>query len=181
MSDRDESALVTRALSGDERAFAELVEIHQRVLFNLALRIVGNHEDARDLAQTVFVKAYRNLASFDQRRRFFSWIYRITINESLSFVSRRRPQEPLHEMLRAPGRTPDEQWEQEELGTMVRHAVMQLTTDHRDVIVLRHFLNLSHREIGEMLAVPEKTVKSRLHTARRKLGEILCRAGITSS
>ncbi len=181
MSDRDESVLVTRALSGDERAFAELVEIHQRVLYNLALRIVGNGEDARDLTQSAFVKAYRSLASFDRRRRFFSWIYRITINESLSFVSRRRPQEPLHELMRAPGRSPEEQWEREELDAMVRHAVMQLATDHRDVIVLRHFLNLSHREIGEMLTVPEKTIKSRLHSARQKLGEILCRAGITSA
>jgi len=181
MTDSDESVLVTRSLAGDERAFAELVEIHQRVLFNLALRIVGDHEDARDLAQTVFVKAYRNLASFDRGRRFFSWIYRITINESLSFVSRRRPQEPLNEVMRAPGRSPEEQWEQEELGTMVRHAVMQLTTEYRDVIVARHFLNLSHREIGDLLSVPEKTVKSRLHTARQRLGGILCRNGITSA
>src|SRR5262249_26514165 len=103
------------------------------------------------------------------------------INESLSLVSRRRPQEPVSEFLMAPGRSPEEQWEQEELGTMVRHAVMQLSDDYRDAVVLRHFLHYSHREISELLSIPEKTVKSRLHTARQRLGDILCRIGITSA
>jgi RNA polymerase sigma-70 factor (ECF subfamily) len=168
-------------MQGDQRAFAELVERYQRVLFNLAARIVSDPEDARDLTQTVFVKAYRNLGSFDQDRRFFSWIYRIMINESLSLVRRRRPQEPLNEFLLAPGRTPEEHSEQEEAVRMVRSAVMELSAEHRDAIVLRHFLHFSHREISEALSVPEKTVKSRLHSARQRLVQILGRHGIQSA
>ena len=181
MTATDESGLVTRSLEGDERAFAELVERYQRVLYNLALRIANDREDARDLTQIVFVKAYRNLGSFDRRRRFFSWIYRIMINESLTLVGRRRPQEPLDESLVSSARNPEEQWEQEEIGIMVRGAVTQLSSDYRDAIVLRHFLHFSHREISELLEVPEKTIKSRLHTARQRLAQILCRRGITSA
>jgi RNA polymerase sigma-70 factor (ECF subfamily) len=180
MSAADEGALVQRTLEGDERAYAELVKAHERVLYNLALRIVSNREDARDLTQVVFVKAYRKLSTFDRRHRFFSWIYRIMINESLNLVQRRRPQEPLDERMTSPARSPEQEWETEEVGGMVRRAVLQLSGDHRDAIVLRHFLLLSHREISELLHVPEKTVKSRLHSARQRLGAILVRAGVAT-
>lgn len=180
LSAADEARLVQESLGGDERAFGALVKAYQKVLFNLAVRIVRNHEDALDLTQTVFVKAYRKLGSFDRHHKFFSWIYRIMLNESLSLRARRRLHEPLDDRIVAPQAAPDEQHIQKEACEMVRNAVMELSPGDRDTIVLRHFLGLSHREMSDFLGIPEKTVKSRLHSARHKLGGILKRAGILS-
>jgi RNA polymerase sigma-70 factor, ECF subfamily len=181
MDSGDEVDLIERSLAGDERAFAGLVETHQRVLYNLALRMVRDPEDAEDLTQTVFVKAFRNLDRFDRRHRFFSWVYRIMMNEAINHIRARRPHETLDEQLLAPGDTPERHFERAQVDERVRRAVMSLEEDHRDVIVLRHFLLRSHREMSALLGIPEKTVKSRLHTARARLGEVLARQGIRST
>jgi len=173
----EEDALVDAARAGDSRAFGALVEAYGRPVFNLALRMSGNPEDARDLVQVVFVKAYEKLDSFDGRSRFFSWIYRIAINESLNFVSRRKRQVELNEELVSSDRTPDEQAASGEEERMVQAAIQDLTPEYRQVIVLRHFLDLSHVEMGTVLRLPEKTVKSRLHTARVRLAEALRKRG----
>ena len=95
MDDGDDAELVNRCLSGDQLAFEPLVTRYQKVLFNVALRMVGNYEDARDIAQTAFVKAFEKLDTYDPRYRFFSWIYRIMMNESLNYLQRRKFHEPL--------------------------------------------------------------------------------------
>ena len=166
----DDAKLVEKALAGDHQAFGALVDAYSRPIFNLGLRMLNDREEARDLAQTVFVKAYEKLATFDRRNRFFSWIYRIAINQALNVLKRRRRLEDLDEGLaeRSPGPEDRSAVSQEE--AMVREGMMHLTTDYREVIVLRHFLDLSHREMSEVLHIPEKTVKSRLHTARERLG-----------
>src|SRR5882762_2699539 len=97
----DEDDLVQRTLAGDREAFGSLVEAYQRVVFNLALRMVGDAEDARDVTQTVFVKAYQKLSTFDQRNRFFSWLYRIGINESINLLHRRKSREELDDRMEA--------------------------------------------------------------------------------
>jgi len=178
MGTSDEADLIARTLAGDHRAFTTLVEAHQRVLYSLALRMVRDPEDARDLTQTVFVKAYRNLDRFDRNHRFFSWVYRIMMNEALNHIRSHRQHETLDDGLLAPGGTPEDHAERAQVDERVRRAVMLLQEDHRDVIVLRHFLLQSHREMSALLGVPEKTVKSRLHTARQRLGEVLTRQGI---
>jgi RNA polymerase sigma-70 factor (ECF subfamily) len=177
----DEADLIQRSLAGDDRAFAGLVETHERVLYNLALRMVRDPEDARDLTQTVFIKAFRNLDRFDRRHRFFSWVYRIMMNEAINHIRARRPHEELDDRLLAPGDSPEQRVERAQVDERVRRAVMSLEEDHRDVIVLRHFLLRSHREMSALLGIPEKTVKSRLHTARQRLGEVLARQGIRST
>jgi len=179
MNEIDEEALVERARRGDPKAFARLVDRYQRVVFNLALRMVNDREDARDIAQTVFVKVYQNLDSYDSRHRFFSWIYRITLNESLNHRGRRRPHEELDPGLASEGRSPDDSAALSEVGTEIGNALMQLTVDYRTVVIMRHFLELNQIEMSQILEVPEKTVKSRLHSARRILGEMLSRKGIT--
>ncbi|HET9327263.1 MAG TPA: sigma-70 family RNA polymerase sigma factor [Candidatus Eisenbacteria bacterium] len=173
----DEDALVDAARAGDSRAFGTLVETYGRPVFNLALRMTGNPEDARDLVQVVFVKAYERLETFDGRSRFFSWIYRIAINESLNFVSRRKRVVELDDQLVSNERTPDEQAARGEEERMVQAAMQDLTPEYRQVIILRHFLDLSHVEMGSVLRLPEKTVKSRLHTARVRLAEALRKRG----
>src|SRR6267378_3846271 len=115
MVDHDEDGLLERCLEGDGGAFGQLVDRYQRVLFNVSLRMVGNREDARDITQTVFLKAYENLGKFDRRHKFFSWVYRIMINESLNHLSKARRTEPLDESLQSRARGPEEECSQNRL------------------------------------------------------------------
>jgi RNA polymerase sigma-70 factor (ECF subfamily) len=173
----DDAALVEAARAGDQRAFGCLVDAYGGPVFNLALRMVKDREDARDLAQTVFVKAFEKLHTFDGRSRFFSWIYRIAINESLNLLSRRKRHVELQDSIETHELGPDERAEASQGERMVQEALMELTLEYRQVVVLRHFLDLSHREMGAILGLPEKTVKSRLHTARQRMEVILRRRG----
>lgn len=153
------------------------MDAYGKAVFNLALRMSGDREDARDVTQVVFVKAYEKLATFDGRSRFFSWVYRIAINESLNLVGRRKRHVELDEQMASRERTPDERAEASEEEQMVQAGLMDLSAEYRQVLVLRHFLGLSHVEMGGVLQLPEKTVKSRLHTARARLGEALRKRG----
>lgn len=175
----DEEELVRRSLAGDREAFGQLIGAHQHVLFNVALRMTNDPEDARDVTQTTFLKAWRKLSTFDRRHRFFSWIYRIMINETLNLLERRHPHEPLSEELASGADRPEERCQSSEVGDIVRAAMMLLPADQRQVIVLRHFEQLSYREMSGLLHIPEKTVKSRLYSARQHLGRTLRARGVT--
>ncbi len=174
----EEGELLDRCLDGDGEAFGDLIDRYQRVLFNVSLRMVGNREDARDITQTVFLKAYENLRNFDRRHKFFSWVYRITINESLNHLSKAKRMEPLDETLVCRQAGPEEDCAMALLRESIQTALLELSPDYRQVIVLRHFVQLSYGEMSGVLQVPEKTVKSRLHTARRLLGGIFSKHGI---
>jgi RNA polymerase sigma-70 factor (ECF subfamily) len=174
----DDEALVQRCLSGDTEAFGELVSRYERPLFNVALRMLRDREEARDATQNAFVKAWQHLDQFDRSRRFFSWLYRIAVNESLNRATRRRKAEPLDENLVDGAGSPAEGAERSEQARLVERAVEQLSDTYREVIVLRHWLDLSYDEIAEALHVPAKTVKSRLFSARTRLGEILSTMGV---
>jgi len=178
LTDEEVVLLVSRSLQGDGRAYGRLVDAYQRVLFNVALRMVGDREDAKDVTQVVFIKAYENLSTYDGRRRFFSWIYRIMINESLNHLSRSRRLVPLDEGMPSRERGPDVRAGDWEAGEIIQQALLELSTDYREVIILRHFVQLSHHEMSEALDIPEKTVKSRLHSARQILGGILTKRGL---
>lgn len=177
MDEEKEIQLIQRAQRGDGRAFGKLALEYQRVLFNLALRMTRNREDARDLTQAVFLKAYRGLGRFDTGRRFYSWLYRIMLNEGLNFLSSKRDQEAVPESLADPADSPEDEY----LNTVMQHTIQQalqeLNIDQRQIIILRHFLHLSYEEMGEVLEIPAKTVKSRLFTARNNLAPILQRLG----
>lgn len=177
----DDEALVQRCLSGDTEAFGELVSRYERPLFNVALRMLRDREEARDATQNAFVKAWQHLDQFDRSRRFFSWLYRIAVNESLNRATRRKPAEPLDENLVDRGHSPAERAERSEQSALIERAVDQLSDTYREVIVLRHWLDLSYDEIAEALHVPAKTVKSRLFSARVRLGEILTAMGVQST
>ena len=173
-----EAELVARARAGDREAFGRLIETHQRSMFNVAYRMVGNYHDAQDLTQTAFVKAFEALAHFDRRCPFFGWIYRILINESLTFLRRRKSLGMLDETLASVAAGPDECFHDRELDQVLQRSLMELSEEYRQVITLRHFLDLSYLEISEALAIPEKTVKSRLFTARIRLRDALRRHGV---
>ena len=164
----EDVVLVQRCLAGDHAAFEPLVRRYQRVLFNVALRILGDYAAADDATQNAFISGYSKLASFDPTRRFFSWIYRILVNECLNDRRRRRPFEPLGAETTTVG-SAAEDLETLERRRAVQAAIRDLPPDYREVVVLRHFGGLSYDEIADAVGVPAKTVKSRLHTARERL------------
>jgi RNA polymerase sigma-70 factor (ECF subfamily) len=168
----DDAELIRQSLAGETDAFGLLVGRYQNVMYTVALRMVGNGEDARDVTQDAFVKAYRQLATFDPTYRFFSWMYRIVVNESFNVIRARRPQEPIDSELAGKG-TPFETALAGERHAHIEAALQRLTPEYRSVVVLRHFAGQSYSEIAAALSIPEKTVKSRLFTARQLLGEML--------
>jgi len=170
--DADDGALVRRCLDGDTSAFNAIVERYQRVLFTVALRFLGDRDAAADAAQNAFVHAFEKLDTFDPARRFFSWIYRIAINECLNAKRAARPTEPIPETLAA-GADPFELFEEAERRRRVQAAIMTLPPEYRAVIVLRHFAGLSYDEIADAVGVASSVVKSRLYTARQRLSQML--------
>lgn len=168
----DEDGLIGRCLDGDSAAFEPLVERYHGPLFRVAARLLGDREEARDVTQTAFLKAYQALASCDRQRKFFSWIYRILVNECLNTLRARRPMQALDQSLAAPAGEADAV-ASAETRKRVRLALLELSTEQRDVIVLRHFAEMSYEQVGAALGVPEKTVKSRLFSARQRLCELL--------
>jgi RNA polymerase sigma-70 factor, ECF subfamily len=167
----DDDQLIARCLEGDASAFEPLVERYRRPLYRVAVRLLGDREEARDATQTAFLKAYQSLGRCERGRRFFSWIYRILVNECLNTRRDRRRAEPLGDVP-APPAAPDPV-ETSETCLRVRQAVLRLPPDLRDVIILRHFAELSYDEAAAVLRIPSRTVKSRLFTARQRLCELL--------
>jgi RNA polymerase sigma-70 factor (ECF subfamily) len=160
-------------MNGDRRAFEALLVEYEKPVFNAAFRMLNNRDDARDVTQTVFLKVFENFARFDPSRRFFSWIYRITLNESINWLGKENRLEPLLYETADDAKGPDEEVESARVSASVQAALMTINTDYRTVVILKHFLGCSYEEISEVLEVPEKTVKSRLYTARQQLKDAL--------
>jgi RNA polymerase sigma-70 factor, ECF subfamily len=167
-ADEQDRALVQGYLEGRGDAASGLVDRYEKRLFNVALRMLGNVQDAEDVTQTVFLNAFLKLRTYDPRYRFFSWIYRMTVNESLNALKRRKATVTLEDEpgLRAPGPAADRAAEVED---RVGKALLDLRPDDRAVVVLRHFVSFSYQEIADVLEIPVRTVKSRLFTARDRL------------
>lgn len=170
--DSDDAALVARSASGDAAAFEILVTRYERVLFSVALRMLGDYDDARDATQGAFVKAYRSAGRFDPRFRFFSWLYRILLNECLNTRRGRHLHEPLAADIPVQG-GPLETLEASERRRRVQRALLALPVEYREVIVLRHFGEMGYDDIATTLGIATKTVKSRLYTARQRLIDLL--------
>jgi RNA polymerase sigma-70 factor (ECF subfamily) len=171
MVDTDDAAVVARCLAGEHNAYEAIVSRYQKGLFNVALRMLGNYEDARDATQTAFIKAYEHLDSFNPEQRFFNWLFRILKNECLNSLRGRRAAEPVSVGLAATNRA--DPVEERERHQAVQSALLTLSVEYREVVVLRHFTDLSYDEIAATLGIPAKTVKSRLYTARQQLGGLL--------
>lgn len=169
----DDNILVRRCLEGDKKAFEEIVDRYQKKVFNAAFRILNDYEDAADVAQSVFIRVYENLEKFSARYKFFSWLYKITINESLNFLKQRKEIGGIAAEEVADAKTPEDLYKDVELSESIQQALMQIGLDYRLVIVLRYFQDLSYNEISYVLDTPEKTVKSRLFTARNLLKNIM--------
>lgn len=178
MTETSESALIERGGRGDRQALAELLDRYQKPVFNAALRIVGNPDDASDVTQAVFLKAFENLDRYDPAYRFFSWIYRIAVNESINYRKSRQRIQPLGDREVPDHAGPQSSAESGDLSRVVQAGLMELGDIYRVVVMLRHYADFSYREIGEILDIPEKTVKSRLFTARQQMRDILSARGV---
>lgn len=175
--DKDtDQALLARYRNGDRDAFAELVVRYQRPVYNAAFWILRKAEDASDVTQDVFLKVAEQADEFDPDYKFFSWIYRIAVNESLNLLRRNRREEALDEEVDLPAserENPEQQAGEAQLARRIKQAMMRMSTNDRMVLTLRHFAELSYQEIGQILDLDEKTVKSRLFEARHRLSNLL--------
>jgi RNA polymerase sigma-70 factor, ECF subfamily len=161
---------------GDRAAFAVLATRYQRPLFNAAYRVLGNADDANDITQAVFMRVLERLDEYDPKYRFFSWIYRIAINESINARRHNGREEPIDEDVDLPepgGADPESSLYEGQVSDRVQRAMMSMKTDDRVVLTLRHYSEFSYKEMAEILKLDEKTVKSRLFEARRRLSTLL--------
>lgn len=178
MSNSRDQALIERCKRGDRQALESLLTAYEKPIYNAAYRILGNPDDAADTTQVVFLKAFEKLDSYNPKYKFFSWIYRIAVNESINQVKRGGRQQPLDDSETSPLRGPDADAEAGDMSRAIQEGLMALTEDYRTVVVLRHFSDCSYRQIGDILQIPEKTVKSRLFTARRSMKDFLQARGL---
>lgn len=174
MNKDDDAARVRECLDGNPQAFAVIVQRYERPLFNIALRMLRNPEDARDVTQNVFLKAYQGLPSYDPQYKFYSWIYRMAINESLNLLRvGKRSAGPVDDQYPSDTPGPPDVLAQDDDQRELLDALDDLKPEHRAVIVLKYFADRSYEEAGQILGIEEKTVKSRLFTARQLLKERL--------
>ncbi len=175
-ADRDED-LVRRYLSGDASAFGTLVERHERKVFNLALRMTGREEDARDATQDAFLTALRKLSSFRGEAAFTTWMHRVTVNACYDLL-RKRQRSPLLERsiegepAPEPPPAPDPA-DASALSIDVRRALLEVPEDYRVVMVLHDVQDLPYDEVASIVGIPVGTVKSRLHRGRVALARAM--------
>ncbi len=176
----DDARLIHDTLAGDRAAFEELVQRYQGRLFNALVHVVGSREEAEDVSQEAFVQAFVKLDSFKGHSAFYTWLYRIAFNVSISRRRRARPEVSmdLHrdrtgDEPEDAGESPGEQLLRAEQVRQVRAALDALNEDHRAILVLREMEGCDYEAIAEILELPIGTVRSRLHRARLQLREQL--------
>lgn len=189
MNREEEQAVVRRVLNGDVNAFEALVTAYEKNVYNLALRMTGNPEDAADMTQEAFVKAYRSLESFRGDSKFSVWLYRIVSNVCLDFLRRRSRQgtvslsaegddgEDVQLDLPDEGQSPEALLERRMTREAVRRGLEALPPDARQILLLREIQGLRYEEIAEALDLEVGTVKSRIFRARKRLCAFLLRDG----
>ena len=159
----EDADLIRKARRGDVEAFNLLISRWEKRVFNYLLRILQNREDALDLSQDVFLKAYQNLRKLEDPQRFAAWLFRIAHNEAYSLFRKRKPEseEPFEAAghIGGPGAFPME------LSIAVSSALDRLSADQREAVVLKIYQGFKFEEMSEILSCPVSTVKSRLYTA----------------
>lgn len=190
MTRQEEQNIIARVLAGDTDAFELLVRAHEKLVYNLTLRILGNEQDALDASQEAFFRAYRALESFRADSKFSVWLYRLTSNVCLDMLRQRsRTGDPLSLTtdegmeLSLPDERfdPETELEKKELRRAVQEGLQALEPAFRQALVLREINGLSYEEIGQVMGLESGTVKSRIFRARRKLAAYLTASGNISA
>jgi len=171
----DESSLVIQSQQGDSGAFEQLIQQNQRMIHSLCYRMTGSLDDADDLAQETFIRAYQQIASFHGDSRFSSWIYKIAINQCLNFRKSRERQDRLQKEWAEEGRGPS--GEEDKRSESVQFALMKLKPKQRAAVVLTAYEGLSHAEAAKVLRCSEATISWRVFAARGKLKRLLKEVG----
>jgi len=172
VQDDDDQAALAAYRGGRRDAFIGLVERYQRPIYNAAFWILRRPDDASDVTQTVFLRVIERLDDYDPRYRFFSWLYRIAVNEALDVLRKNRREEPLDDdvdLSDVDGAGPEQLVARAQDEEQLRRCLLRLSLNDRLVLTLRHFSELGYDEIGRVLELDEKTVKSRLFEARKRL------------
>ena len=189
MTREQEAAVIRRVQNGDLNAFEDLVAAYEKNVYNLALRMVGNPQDAEDMAQEAFLKAYRSLPQFRGDSKFSVWLYRIVSNVCLDWLraQKRRPVASLTEedeegeesQMDLPDESalPEELLERRLTREAVQRGLQSLSEDQRQILLLREIQGLSYEEIGLTLDLEPGTVKSRIFRARKRLCAFLLEDG----
>jgi len=186
MSINNEKDLIEKAKSGDIEAFEQLIISCEKKVFNIAYRMIGNYDDANELAQEVFIKAFRSIKNFKGDSLFSTWIYKITANVCLDELRKRKNKNivsldqdielndgDVKRQISDNAPSPDMEVESKEIKTIVNESIQQLPDDYKSVIILRDIQGFSYDEISKIVNCPEGTVKSRLNRARQALKKIL--------
>jgi RNA polymerase sigma-70 factor (ECF subfamily) len=177
--DPDDADLVRASAAGDRAAFEQLVTRHQRNVYRLCYRFVPNHEDASELAQDAFVRAYRSLGKFEGQAQFSTWLHRIAVNVCLNRLALKTPKPaPLKDVERTPGREEpaDAVMLREERAARVRAAIAQLPAKQRATLILRVYHDLPHEEIARALGGSVGAAKTNLFHALGNLRKLLAAA-----
>ena len=175
---KDQENIIARARRGDAGAFEQLVETYREQVYRIALRMCGNAADADEAAQEAFLAAWKGLPNFRGDSQFSTWLYQLTTHAAIDLMRRQIATEDITEVSApdpAPG--PQQQAERRETQEAVRDAILQLTPEYRQIVVLRFLEDLSYEEIGAALKLPSGTVKSRLNRAKAQLKDILSKSG----
>ncbi|MFC3041753.1 RNA polymerase sigma factor SigW [Virgibacillus xinjiangensis] len=172
---------IKQVKKGDQSAFEDVISFYQGRIFQHCFRMLGNRHEAEDLAQETFIRAYVNIDSFDTKRKFSTWLYRIATNLSIDRIRKRKPDYfldaeikgteglDMYSQLAAGGRTPVEEVESLELKSSIQQAISELPPKYKGIIVLRYLEELSLHEISDIMDIPLGTVKTRLYRGREAM------------
>jgi len=182
----NEKLLLEKAKDGNIEAFERLIEGYQKKVFNIALRMIGDYDDASDVAQEVFIRIFRSIKNFKEQSSFSTWVYRITTNVCLDELRKRKNKKVVYleeeikldssdvkRQIQDDRPTPDALAEIGELKKTINDAINRLSSEHRTAIILRDIQGFSYEEISRIIDCPQGTVKSRINRARRALKELL--------
>ncbi|CEH31488.1 RNA polymerase sigma-70 factor, ECF subfamily [Aneurinibacillus migulanus] len=179
--DITEQRIIQRAKNGDRDAFAELVDLYKDKVYHVSYRMVGNRQEAEDVAQETFLRVYANLDNYDPQYKFSTWIYRIASNLSIDLLRKRKKNLSIdaeisgaegvdwHDRLADTSKGPEEEVLTDELQGEVQGAIMGLSPKYRAVMLLRYIEDLSLQEISEAVQLPISTIKTRIHRGREAL------------
>ncbi|MBH9968623.1 RNA polymerase sigma factor SigW [Rossellomorea oryzaecorticis] len=172
---------IKQVLKGDQSAFSELVELYKDKVFQICFRMLGNRHEAEDIAQEAFIRAYVNIETFNQKRKFSTWLFRIATNLCIDRIRKKKPDYYLdaevagtdgltmYSQVAADVQMPEDEVENMELQETIQKEISKLPEKYRSVIVLKYIEELPLQEISEILDMPLGTVKTRVHRGREAL------------